>query len=296
MLQYRTLVRSSIDNHVLFHIFKASYPNSVPVHQPYYDHHHSELELSVIESGSGCYTCAGKDYEFHTGDVFMHCGNDIHCFKRIDRKFPLSLLVIQFEPRFIWSSGKDWFDSKYLQIFLNNTSNEIERHIPGNLPVAQTIYQLLNNCFTECHDHQPAYDMFIKANLLTILANLARHYHADINNQAFSIKYEHVKHLESSMNYILTHLEEDLQLDDLAREANMSRSYYSTMFKKLNGISVWNYIINQRIAKAQYMLEQSLVPIIEISEKCGFNNLSNFNRAFKKITGKTPHEYRKECL
>ena len=106
MLQDRTVVRSELDDHVLFKIFRAYYQEPILVQQTLYDHHHSELELSVIQSGSGCYRCAGKDYEFHAGDVFMHCGNDVHCFKRIDKGTVLSLLVIQFEPRFVWSSGE----------------------------------------------------------------------------------------------------------------------------------------------------------------------------------------------
>lgn len=94
MLQDRTVVRSELDDHVLFKIFRAYYQEPILVQQTLYDHHHSELELSVIQSGSGCYRCAGKDYEFHAGDVFMHCGNDVHCFKRIDKGTVLSLLVI----------------------------------------------------------------------------------------------------------------------------------------------------------------------------------------------------------
>lgn len=294
MLKQRTVIRSSVDDHVLFKIFKGYYPDIMPVDQPYTEHHHSELELSVIESGSGCYTCAGVDYEFHAGDVFMHCGNDDHWFRRIDREEMLSLLVIQFEPKFIWTSGGDWFDSKYLQIFLGNDKNEISRHIPGESPVAQSIRQLLQSSFEECRNRQPAYDMFVKANLLKILANLARHYDEALNAKELPIKMENIGHLEHSMNYILSHLEQNLTLDELAKEAGMSRSYYSTMFKMLNGVSVWTYITNQRISKAQYMLEKSDLSIIDISEKCGFSNISNFNRAFKKITGKTPREYRKE--
>lgn len=294
MLNQRTVIRSSVDDHVLFKVFKAYYPDIMPVNQPYTEHHHSELELSVIESGSGCYTCAGVDYEFRSGDVFMHCGNDNHCFKRIDRDEMLSLLVIQFEPKFIWTSGGDWFDSKYLQIFVG-TDNAISRHISWDVPVAGRIGRLLKDSFEECKSNQPAYEMFVKANLLAILANLARYYDEDLSKREFPVKMENIGHLEHSMNYILGHLEQELTLDELARVAGMSRSYYSTMFKMLNGVPVWTYITNQRISKAQYMLEKSDLSIIEISEKCGFSNISNFNRAFKKITGKTPREYRKGC-
>lgn len=293
MIKQRTVIRSSVDDHVLFKMFKAYYRDIMPIDQPYTEHHHSELELSVIESGTGCYTCAGVDYEFRPGDIFMHCGDDNHCFKRIDREEMLSLLVIQFEPKFIWTSGGDWFDSKYLQIFMGGNKG-ISRHISGESPVAKNIRRLLHEGFEECKNHGPAYDMFVKGYLLTILANLARHYDEELKKKELPIKMETIGHLEHSMNYILSHLEQNLTLNELAKEAGMSRSYYSTMFKMLNGVSVWNYITNHRISKAQYMLERSDISIIEISEKCGFSNISNFNRAFKKTTGKTPREYRKE--
>lgn len=294
MLKQRNVIRSSKDDHVLFKVFRAYYDDVMPVEQPYTEHHHSEFELSVIESGSGCYSCAGIDYEFQAGDVFMHCGNDNHCFKRIDREDSLHLLVIQFEPKFVWTSGGDWFDSKYLQIFIGGEKNEICRHIESEEPVAKEIWALLDNSFEECRKHEPAYDMFVKANLLGILAKLARYYDTELQKKKFPIKMDNIGLMEKSMNYILSHLEEKLTLDELAKETGMSKSYYSTMFKQLNGVSVWNYVMNQKISKAQYLLETEEANITEISERCGFNNISNFNHFFKKITGHTPSEYRKK--
>ena len=293
MLKDRVVIRSEADDHVLFKIFRAYYPNKIPEVQPYYEHHHSELEISVIQSGAGCYSCSGVDYEFLRGDGFMHFGNDIHCFRRIGKEEHLSLLVIQFEPRFIWTPGGEWFDSKYLQIFMGDNHN-ISRHIPFDSPVAEKIGRLLSDSFAECRAQLPASDMFVKAYLLMVLANLARYFYEALSTGRFPVKTENMVHLEHSMDYILSHLEEELTLDLLAREAGMSRSYYSTMFKMLNGVSVWTYIINQRIDRAQQLLEKSELSVIEICEKCGFHNLSNFNKAFKKITGKTPSEYRKE--
>ena len=94
------------------------------------------------------------------------------------------------------------------------------------------------------------------------------------------------------MNHIHSHLDEPLTLDQLAKEACMSRSYYSTIFKALNGVSVWEYIVARRIDLAQYKLETTGDSIMQISEDCGFTSIANFNRAFKKLTGKTPREYR----
>lgn len=81
-------------------------------------------------------------------------------------------------------------------------------------------------------------------------------------------------------------------LDELAEIASMSKSYFSTVFKKLNGISPWDYLISKRISFAAELLKNTDKTILEIALECGFNNTANFNRAFKKITGKTPSEYK----
>ena len=98
------------------------------------------------------------------------------------------------------------------------------------------------------------------------------------------------------MVYINQHLSEQITLEKLAEIANMNKTYYSTFFKKLNKVTVWDYIISARIELAINYLMNSQVPksIIEIAEACGFYNISNFNRIFKKITGKTPSEYKKK--
>ena len=82
-LANRIVVRSSSDNHVLFKVFRAVYNTAGDEIRPYFEHRHSELEISVIASGSGIYTCSGVDYDFSSGDVFLHCGNDEHFMKYI---------------------------------------------------------------------------------------------------------------------------------------------------------------------------------------------------------------------
>ena len=52
--------------------------------------------------------------------------------------------------------------------------------------------------------------------------------------------------------------------------------------------------MNMRIENAQHLLETTDRSILDISGSCGYNNISNFNRAFRRVTGKTPREYRKD--
>lgn len=287
----RVVVRSDTDNHVLFTAYKAYYADEVSGDQAYLDHRHTELEISAIIKGRGTYNCSDIDYDFSPGDIFLHSGNDTHYFSHIAAGEPLSLIALRFEPRFIWSPGGQWFDSRYLKIFM--TSDQISRKIPHEDATAGIIGTLLEEIFQECLDHVPSYDLLVKAKLLTILANMAKHFHPLLNmEQQPTVNIVHLAQMETSINYILSHLKEPLTLDQLAREAAMSRSQYSSLFKSLNGVSVWDYITHQRINLAMYQLEHSDNSITQVCEDSGYNNIANFNRMFKKITGKTPREYR----
>ena len=99
--------------------------------------------------------------------------------------------------------------------------------------------------------------------------------------------------MSKTMDYIDNNIEKDLQLSELAEIAGMNKSYFSTLFKKLNGMSPWDYITVRRIDLARKLLSDSDRNILDIAMMCGFNNTANFNRAFKKVTGKTPKEIRK---
>lgn len=290
----RIVIRSNNDQHVLFQVFRSIYPQHWSGYKEIFDHHHPDIEISGIVSGRGTYYCEGVEYSFQAGDVFLHCVNDQHCFHKIDPAQQLIMVVFRFDQRMIWSQGRDWTENEYMQLFMENSG--IGHHILHTAKEAQTICTLLQESFDECMNQEHAYEMIVKAKLLTILANLVRYFYNDLPKITLKVNPKHKLAVEKSMEYITRNLDLDITLDSLAEAAHMSRSYYSTIFKKLNGVSVWDYITNQRIDKAEQMLETTDIPVIEISENCGFNNISNFNRAFRKITGGTPRDYRKSFI
>lgn len=290
----KVVVRSDTDNHVLFSIYKVYYPAVTRGEQPYTCHQHADLEISCILDGTGIYSCDGTDYAFSPGDVIFHRVNEGHYIKVFDKQCEEvpSLIVIRFDSRFVWSPGGEWSNRKYLQLFLQKSS--LKRRIPHEAAEASVICSLLAEMFEECCGQAPSYDLVVKAKLMTILANMARYFHDYLEeSRELTINQRNLVQMEKSTSYILSHLSEPLTLDVLAKEACMSRSYYCTTFKTLNGQSVWDYITSQRIDLAQYQLENTNLTVLQISQNCGFNSITNFNRAFKKITGKTPMGYRR---
>ena len=287
----RVLVRSNIDNHVLFSLYKSYYPSYDAGEQKPKSHFHSELEISCILTGSGEFYCNGVSYPFSPGDVFYHCGNDPHYFTYLNAGDMPSVLSIRFDPSFIWLPSESWSDSRFIQIF--NHSSPLSRRIPCSAAQTATICELLNDMYGECERMEPAYELIVRSKLLTVLACMVRYFNAELNDIGLSnLSLRYGGSINSTMNYIRAHLDEPLSLDDLAKEAHMSRSYFCTVFKSLNSLSVWDYIISQRIDRAEYLLETTDDTIFEICAASGFSSLANFNRTFKRLTGKTPSEYR----
>ena len=98
--------------------------------------------------------------------------------------------------------------------------------------------------------------------------------------------------MEKSLHYIENNLCNDMSLTEIADVASMSPAYFSTVFKKLNGISLWEYITAKRIDRAVELLRTTNMTKLDIAMECGFNSASNFYKAFARITGKKPSDFK----
>ena len=93
-------------------------------------------------------------------------------------------------------------------------------------------------------------------------------------------------------NYISKNYMDEVRLPQLADIAGMSPSAFSRFFKLHTGRNLTDYIIDIRLGAASRMLVDTTNSISEICFECGFNNLSNFNRIFKKKKGCSPSSFR----
>ena len=100
--------------------------------------------------------------------------------------------------------------------------------------------------------------------------------------------------IQGSVDFLLaSYRDPNITVGDIAKRSFMSEVYFRRLFKKTCGISVSSYVQQTRIEAACRMLLLTDKKISEIAEICCYNDIKFFYQAFKKITGKTPHEYRK---
>jgi len=98
----------------------------------------------------------------------------------------------------------------------------------------------------------------------------------------------------SAVDFINRNLESDIRHSDLAREANMSKGYFSQCFKEIIGHTFNDYIRDARIANARLLLTETERPIYRVAEQCGYPNEKYFSRVFRERMGMLPSEYRQK--
>lgn len=97
-------------------------------------------------------------------------------------------------------------------------------------------------------------------------------------------------------NYMENNLEKDMTVESIAAVAGLSRGYASSIFKKQYGISINQYLLNARMAKAKELLGQPLLKIRDVAAMVGFYNNAHFSAVFKREVGIPPRDYREQRL
>lgn len=131
--------------------------------------------------------------------------------------------------------------------------------------------------------------LFIKSALLRILAVLSSYRLFTPTKKDLDKRVEGIK---TVLTYIKRNYKEKIYIHDLAGQLHMNEQYFCRFFKKSIGRSPMEYINEYRIKQAMQLLNKTTLPVTEVCLECGYNNLGNFLRAFKKYTDTTPLKYR----
>lgn len=102
------------------------------------------------------------------------------------------------------------------------------------------------------------------------------------------------RQLQRVKDFIQEHLNQDLGLDDLAKQAGFSSYHFARLFRQATGESPHQFVLRQRIERAQYLLEKPDMPLAQVALATGFAHQSHLAQHFKRQLGLTPSAYRRE--
>ncbi len=128
--------------------------------------------------------------------------------------------------------------------------------------------------------------------MLRLLRIFAQHLSILSNQLIVRRQKDESASMARARQFIEEHQAEPLSLGRVARTANISRYYFCKMFKKATGINFIDYLSRVRVEKSKTLLLNPNSRIHEVAFACGFQSLTNFNRAFRRIVGRSPRAFR----
>lgn len=251
-------------------------------------HWHSFCEITYVEQGIGSYYVNGLEYSVKKGDLIIFNNAELHGWRVSDEDMHVTVMI--FPTEFI-ADSTSIFNNDYLEPFVERGSN-FKNKVDSKDAVTIEIGRVMEEIFREYSTHPVGYQLMVKADVFRILTLLIRYYQNDVktalSGENLMEKKNAMKRLEEAFYYINSHYTERITLDEVAKSVYMSPNYFSMYFKKVTSNNFSEYVTKLRLKKANEMTMTTDKSMSEIAMECGFRNMSNFYRLYKKHSGNLP--------
>jgi AraC-like DNA-binding protein len=249
-------------------------------------HYHEAFELKLLVNAGGAKRIVGSHME-RIGDLELVLIGPNVCHTWISKSCP-SLAIADTTVLF----HKDLFDDRFLsRNQLTFVKSLIERSQRGVLFSQDAIAAVKDRIIAL--DKKNGFESVLE--LLSILHNLSMSPDMKILSEgSFSNNYFNYnsRRIEKAFEYMNTHYDKQIGLSDVSSVVNMPDSSFSRFIKHRTGKTFIESLNEIRLGHAARMLIETTDTVAEIAYKCGFNNISNFNRVFKRKKLCIPKEFR----
>lgn len=283
---------TSLHGNMRFHLMLHEYTSDISRPERVSAHWHEEYELLTVTDGHGVAHINNRRFEFGLGDILFINSGDLHSLSA-ELGTPLGFYAVDFGRELISSYGNDDIQQKY-----------IHRQATGGLLFRDHFRAGDADCEklrAPLEEIRRLYREGASGNELLIKAELFRIWHYLCRYPATSVSPEHqsgdakITVIKDVLQYIRLNYNRNLTLGTLAQQFYMSEGQFCRFFKSQVNMTVMEYLNYYRIGAACDMLRDGSLPVSAIALDCGYNNISYFNRTFRKYMHCTPKEYRMEA-
>lgn len=257
-------------------------------------HFHPEIELIYIHKGRGTRFIGTDIHRFEPDELFLFGSNLAHMWRcdpeyfREDSELKAEVTIIYFRHDFLGDKFFNIPELKSIESLLGKAKQGIKITGSTKAQVKELMGKLLEAKST---------DRVII--LLTMLEKIANSKEKKLISAAYpevKIEKAEVPRLNTVFQFVSDNFQRKITLSEIASVANLSAKSFCRYFKSKTRKTFYVFLLEVRVAHACHLLLEKDMSIYEVCYDCGFNNLSNFNRYFKKIMTKTPGDYKREFI
>ena len=234
---------------------------------------HNNIEILYFTGDNTTVFYDDNYYEIKNGDIFIISPNKMH--QVLPGKTSIIYHVFLIDNDFCKYNDINVDELNYEKIVRSDTAKAI-----------------INKLITEYSSSDIFKRAKTKLTLLELMLYLSTNHATQLSTQN-KISLQLNDSLNIAINYINTHIFDNLTLDIVSKEAGISKYYFSREFKKRTGLSFVSYVNKLRCKKAAALMPTGKYSIHQIAMMCGFDTDSYFAKTFKKHFDMTPIEYAK---
>ncbi|MFK7946537.1 MAG: AraC family transcriptional regulator [Saprospiraceae bacterium] len=253
------------------------------------------FELVLIKKGKGTQCINYNEYPYEQGSLFLLPPLQCHSFQIHE---PSQFVFLKFTSNFFNKNAKSAFDDnewfKEAAYILSNY-NQLPGDIIHSELDRQHIYTLIDLISKENRNYSNSSAALIKSFMTSILEillrNIKKSTFPEINQSTNS-----EERITKLLNYINEHISEPelLKIDNLSKTFLLSPTYLSEYFRKNVNISLREYIIKAKLRLVEIRLLNSNYTLTEIANELRFTDVSHLSKTFKKYTGISIREFKKQ--
>ena len=236
-------------------------------------HWHEHIELVSVIDGDCSFTVNGKSFSCHPGDIAVVNSTEIHSISIKSNKAEYLCIIIY--PEF-------FSDVSFSGVLLDNIIIKDER-----------LTELVAEMYRESKERSIGSDMMQKSIAYSIMTCLAREHLAERITEKY--REQHIARLgrlSAVFDYVSQNYTSRISTLDLSAICYLSEAHFCRFFKSSTGRTPLEYVNEYRIERAALLLENTDIPLSEISGSVGIEDANYFSRMFKKIKKISPNKYR----
>ena len=242
--------------------------------------HPNAIEICLCLKGAVTFETETSDYKFLPGHICVSAPDQPHRLKNNPKGFKHYRLLFSIPKSGGTFLGLDARESEWLTRSLMHPPKRTFQSIPRVREGFEKIFDLYDNA-----RHSPARHTRMKAAVLELLIAIV--------DASHRLPYKSPDSILSIARRIRESPEKDYPVTELAKEAGLSRSAFSALFKNSLGLPLHAYVISRRMLAAKRLIETTSKPIADIAAELNFATIPHFITSFRHTIGTTPHELRK---
>jgi len=256
-------------------------------------HFHPEYELVLVTESTGKRFIGDNISNFSAGDLAL-IGPCLPHFYRNDEQYykpgsilPANSIVVHFQPESFGAGFLLLPEMKKISQLLAISKKGIAITGETNLCIRGKMWELTRE--------KSVRRLLLLVEILALMAE-TKEFNIISSGLVEGINTTESDRMDTILNFVVQEFQNEIRLADVARLVNMAENSFSRYFSQRTRKTFTRYVNEIRISHASKLLVETNLTVTDISNQCGFNNLSNFNRQFSQLQGISPLNYRKQFM